>query len=190
MTYTPPQLDDTRTLDEILYSFEAERKVRKREVARKSWNRNYGGGKLVRTQKYNPELRKRDPDRYREYERKWRLANPEKIKIANSKYKVKNQEKILDACLRRTYGIGVFEYRSMEYVQDGVCKVCSRLNTNGKRLCVDHCHSTGVIRGLLCCMCNGAAGLADDCPDRLLAIAEYVKRGELDGWQIYPSVCA
>jgi hypothetical protein len=40
--------------------------------------------------------------------------------------------------------------------QAGECAMCS---TSGGRLLVDHCHRTGLIRGLLCTSCNTAEGL-------------------------------
>lgn len=42
--------------------------------------------------------------------------------------------------------------------QAGACAVCSA--TRG-RLVVDHCHATGLVRGLLCSSCNTAEGVGD-----------------------------
>lgn len=40
--------------------------------------------------------------------------------------------------------------------QDGACAMCS---ARPERLLVDHCHRTGLVRGLLCTSCNTAEGL-------------------------------
>ncbi|WP_367573149.1 endonuclease domain-containing protein [Streptomyces globisporus] len=40
--------------------------------------------------------------------------------------------------------------------QAGACAICS---ARPERLLVDHCHRTGLIRGLLCTSCNTAEGL-------------------------------
>lgn len=40
--------------------------------------------------------------------------------------------------------------------QDGACAMCS---ARPKRLLVDHCHRSGLVRGLLCTSCNAAEGL-------------------------------
>ncbi len=55
------------------------------------------------------------------------------------------------------------------------CAIC-RQKQNGSRewLCVDHDHTTGVIRGLLCDPCNKALGLFADDPIRLQAAKEYL----------------
>lgn len=57
--------------------------------------------------------------------------------------------------IAETYGITSEEYdRILEY-QGGVCYICRRAKGNAKRrLSVDHCHSTGVVRGCLCSPCN------------------------------------
>lgn len=54
---------------------------------------------------------------------------------------------------KRLYGISVEEYDKMLEFQDGKCAICHKPPKN-KRLAVDHDHKTGIIRGLLCSMCN------------------------------------
>lgn len=48
--------------------------------------------------------------------------------------------------------------------QESKCAICKVANGEGRRkLCIDHCHKTGEIRGLLCHRCNRGLGLfADD----------------------------
>jgi hypothetical protein len=41
--------------------------------------------------------------------------------------------------------------------QNGVCFVCGKPQ-RGKRLATDHCHTTGLLRGLLCNRCNAWLG--------------------------------
>lgn len=71
--------------------------------------------------------------------------------------------------LKFNYGITEDEYTSMLAQQNGVCAICKCAETAKsnagyvKNLAVDHCHSTGKIRGLLCHGCNTAIGkLKDD----------------------------
>lgn len=52
---------------------------------------------------------------------------------------------------------------------DGRCRVCKAPGA-----ALDHNHSTGKVRGLLCHPCNRALGFADDSPRRLLALATYL----------------
>ncbi|WP_308345211.1 endonuclease VII domain-containing protein [Streptomyces sp. ISL-94] len=55
--------------------------------------------------------------------------------------------------------------------QDGVCCVCLR----APAVHVDHCHSTGRVRGVLCLNCNVGIGLLKDNPDCMRRAAEYLE---------------
>lgn len=63
--------------------------------------------------------------------------------------------------LLATYGLTEAEYSALLERQQGCCAIC-RSPANDKRLCVDHCHDTGVVRGLLCSPCNRAIGHLGD----------------------------
>ena len=59
-----------------------------------------------------------------------------------------------DKHIMETYGISSEEYWLIYEAQGGVCYICRRARGIKKKLSVDHCHSTGQVRGLLCTMCN------------------------------------
>lgn len=65
----------------------------------------------------------------------------------------------------RKYGISIEQYDVMLAAQGGACAICKRL-PGDISLHVDHDHSSGAVRGLLCFPCNNA--LADFREDRLL----------------------
>jgi hypothetical protein len=72
--------------------------------------------------------------------------------------------------LRRSYGMSRADYAAQLARQGGVCAICAK--PSEKTLCVDHCHSTGTIRGLLCRKCNlGLGCLADDQAALIAALA-------------------
>lgn len=54
----------------------------------------------------------------------------------------------------KTYGITGEEYWAIYDAQGGVCYICRRAKGLVKFLSVDHDHSTGEVRGLLCTKCN------------------------------------
>lgn len=76
--------------------------------------------------------------------------------------------------LRQSYGISDAEYQDLLEMQGGVCAIC--LNKPSAKLHVDHDHSTGTVRGLLCKRCNLALGLLDDNGYRMLRAAQYMRR--------------
>lgn len=61
-----------------------------------------------------------------------------------------------------SYGITVEQYDGMLEQQGGVCAICKEACPPGRELAVDHCHSTGRVRGLLCTKCNPMLGFARD----------------------------
>ena len=65
---------------------------------------------------------------------------------------------------KRRYGITPSEYDRMLSNQNGVCKICGSKDSKkgDHRFMVDHCHTTGKVRGLLCAPCNSAIGLLGD----------------------------
>jgi hypothetical protein len=69
-----------------------------------------------------------------------------------------------DRKLMKTYGITEKYYDILLEKQKYKCAICKiyRHITDGKKLAIDHCHDTGVVRGLLCHMCNNALGLLRD----------------------------
>ena len=56
-------------------------------------------------------------------------------------------------------------------VQEGKCSICTvneiDILHKRKKLCVDHCHLTNKVRGLLCNRCNLILGLVKDSIDIL-----------------------
>lgn len=58
-----------------------------------------------------------------------------------------------NAHLLKRFGITLIEYEAFLAYQNGTCALCPAIPTL-RALAVDHDHSTGAIRGLLCLRCN------------------------------------
>ena len=80
--------------------------------------------------------------------------------------------------LLREYGLREETYNTMLSEQNYLCKICRQPNKDGKRLCVDHDHSTGRVRGLLCHRCNGYVGRYDRLyrGDNVAAVADRLRQ--------------
>jgi hypothetical protein len=59
------------------------------------------------------------------------------------------------------YGLTREQYEHMYTVQSGKCAICDK-TIAGSKSTIDHCHSTGRVRGLLCIQCNTILGMAHD----------------------------
>lgn len=86
-----------------------------------------------------------------------------------------NKEEWFVSRLRRTYGITIEQFEEMLEVQAGLCAICTEPMVPGKGTHVDHCHSTGRVRGLLCQHCNRGLGYFRDSPLLLEGAAPYLK---------------
>lgn len=78
------------------------------------------------------------------------------------------------ARLGKIYGLSAEQHRQLLDEQDGVCAICRQ--SSRRALCVDHCHATQRVRGLLCDKCNTALGLLDEDVGRMLAAVAYLDR--------------
>lgn len=81
--------------------------------------------------------------------------------------------------LLKSYGISTEDFEKLLTTQNNCCGICGinqdSLKTNKKKyLCVDHCHTTGKIRGLLCDKCNRGIGLLGDDLNNLIKAVEYL----------------
>lgn len=80
--------------------------------------------------------------------------------------------------MKRTYGLTVEQYNAIAKAQNYECKICgveAWTQRHGK-LHIDHCHSTKVVRGLLCYSCNVGIGHFKDSPNLLVAAAAYLSK--------------
>mgnify|MGYP001563191511 CR=1 FL=1 len=113
--------------------------------------------------------------------KKWRKDNIEYVK---EKAKIKYINKSTPESRRRNkyltrYGITLEEFKKMENEQMGLCAICQRPPVRHKKvLCVDHCHETEKVRGLLCDDCNNLLGRAKDNPMILISAVVYLLDSE------------
>jgi len=75
-----------------------------------------------------------------------------------------------------TYGTGIpglNRAQAAKLIEEaGRCAICYKTTD----LCVDHCHETDVIRGILCGNCNRGLGLFFDNPTKLASAIKYLQK--------------
>lgn len=116
---------------------------------------------------YNKRIREKranDPEyreRKKQYQRDWRKKNATK----QATYKRRS-------ILKNTYGLTLEEHDALLKKQEGVCAICKI----SPAVCVDHCHKTGKVRGLLCHACNRSIGMLKDDINVLKSAINYLKK--------------
>ena len=77
------------------------------------------------------------------------------------------------------YGITLEKREELLKQQDYKCAICfTELLKNGGATHIDHCHSTGKIRGMLCTNCNRGLGHFQDNKEFLMRAVKYLEQGE------------
>lgn len=106
----------------------------------------------------------------------YRASYPARVAASNKRSRKKNPSSV-NRSLRKArltrFGLSEQMYSDMLQKQNYVCAVCK--NTDKRALAVDHCHKSGVVRGLLCGACNKAEGLLRSNPEIMRALANYVE---------------
>ena len=146
------------------------------KAAKDKWRKNHPEQMAECRRKWAEENREKRLTYCREYTKKYRADG--KVKTADKeymkKYYKKNSVSIRRQSLKRAYGITIEDYEIMFRSQYGVCKICASPPQTGKNLFVDHCHDTGVVKGLLCTRCNSSLGHARDSISILLRMVDYL----------------
>jgi hypothetical protein len=131
---------------------------------------------------YGKAWREANKERHTASMKAWLEANKERHAAnckawceANPEARYRNN---LSAHLRRKYGLTIAERDAMIAAQDGRCLCCKTKFglLRADRPCVDHCHTTGRVRGILCNTCNTLIGHAADNPTILRACARHLER--------------
>lgn len=108
----------------------------------------------------------------------YRAADPEKFRArsrrAGERHRQLNGESVANSRLVYRYGVSVEVYAEMLSQQNGVCAICSKPPSPKRRLGVDHNHTTGFVRALLCQNCNAGIGMFDENPDIIAKVLGYL----------------
>jgi len=121
----------------------------------------------------NKTYYEKNRDKIISYKKKWK-----------KKYYIENRDKWVNGYNAKTtmtrrlrmFGVSEDDYNELFKNQSGGCAICGKhQNELSRSLCVDHCHDTGKIRGLLCSDCNVGIGRLKDSLENLKNAIEYLK---------------
>lgn len=142
-------------------------------------NKRWVSANKDRIKEYREETReKRNAMRREVYkqDRSRRVA----ARAAATEYRKKNPTRRKEHELKTKYGISLHEMNDLLLKQNNRCAICGFKNDGNKSFFpfVDHCHKTGVVRGLLCTKCNFGIGQFNDNPDLLRTAISYLEEAE------------
>lgn len=113
----------------------------------------------------------------KEYSKRYRQENKERKRELCRNHYYKHHEtskkKKRESYRRVKYGVEPDQYQQMLEQQENRCGICLE---DMDRPCIDHCHTTGKVRELLCVACNAGIGNAKEDVVILRSMIDYVQR--------------
>lgn len=109
--------------------------------------------------------------------REWYHNNKERQGSISKKWREDNPERYFELSIFQKYGIDLDDYYKLLKDQNGLCAICNKTCARKHRLAIDHCHTTGKVRGLLCERCNHGLGNFKDNIDSLKNAIKYLENG-------------
>lgn len=145
----------------------------------------------------NPEVLKRASARYYRLHKEelktrrltWYQKNKERHRANGRRYYAANRERISERrkrlyhadpdrqyfrIVKRVFGLTEEDYLVLQEAQNNSCAICKKPFTTKPH--VDHNHSTGIVRGLLCRACNSMLGFAGDNQETLRVAIDYLRK--------------
>jgi len=110
---------------------------------------------------------------------KYLEENKDKITEVRRKWAVKRASTKRTQHLFRTYGIEEIELSDKMNKQSGCCEICGNTlidRSGSNNFCVDHNHTTGEVRGLLCKKCNTALGMLEESIESANMLIKYIEK--------------
>lgn len=105
----------------------------------------------------------------------WDAAHKEKIRQYSKTYNEKTKESRRIKSLQKRYGLSIEQYNLLLVAQNNGCAICGSTNNN-RPLFVDHNHTTGELRALLCSTCNSALGMLNENVELILKMVDYINK--------------
>ena len=139
----------------------------------KVWRENNKEKKSAADRKYREE----NPERCQRNAKLYYLDNTEEIKKRVSDYSKTEKGKLvrIKAHAKNRYGIDLRDRKAMSKAQDSRCAICGK-EFDLSDLFTDHCHHSGIVRGLLCNRCNMGIGCLMDDEKIIEKALEYVRK--------------
>ena len=140
---------------------------------------------IVCSKKYHADRYEAQKEKIRTQVEAYRANNKEKLTRASEVWRANNVDKVKRyqrVTNLKKFGLSIEAYEAMAAKQNNCCAICNSPETfihgatkEVAKLAVDHCHTTGKVRKLLCKSCNNGLGLFKDNVGILTAAIAYIK---------------
>lgn len=128
--------------------------------------------------KYVKRYKQSNPDKVKQWNKEHDIRHPDVVKARRARNHQRHYHerkgRIREGFLKRTYGITTAEYEALVTKQNGLCAICNQPPARDLRLAIDHDHTTGKIRALLCNDCNLILGQIENNMDLLPTMFDYL----------------
>lgn len=162
---------------------------------RERWHRTkdkFRDKRIEAQRKWYARTKESRRSKIREYSYRTYWKNRDKKLAKNWIYRLKNRTRLLARArvleLKRDWGLTPEQYDALLNQQNGVCAICKKVCSSGRRLAVDHIHGTKTIRGLLCGKCNAGIGHFKDSPDLMRSAIDYLNKHQPAPFMAYEAL--
>ena len=143
---------------------------------RASPGRIFGATRVAPKQQKQREAARRWREKNPDYARQYDLKHRERRLAKQRARRAANPRNTRAEGLLRRYGLTVAAWDAMLAGQNHSCAICKTVQSGKRRWHTDHDHRSGIVRGILCDLCNKMLGQAKDDAVRLRAAANYLER--------------
>lgn len=137
---------------------------------------------------YRKEVRRKNPkteEQLKIHKEKGKLYyqnNKEKKAIYSKIRRKENTKSYRNTAYKYKYGISIDQYEKLLINQNNSCDICKISQDDlNYTLVVDHCHTTKLVRGLLCRNCNLALGYFKDNIETINRSISYLNKHKENG---------
>ncbi len=114
---------------------------------------------------YRSEQRRLNPNKFLQKDREYKKSLPKETK----------SERALRYQLKYHYGLSTEQFSELILKQDNACAICRTSFEARPSIAVDHCHTKGSVRGLLCRGCNTGIGMLREKPENFISAFNYLE---------------
>jgi len=112
-------------------------------------------------------------------DKRYRQTESPHSKLRGARWNKENPEKSAINSISRVYNVDKLSAKNLYQKSITACDSCLvtwDLQQHKIRFCIDHNHSTGEVRGVLCNSCNSALGLLEEDDSKILALLAYNRK--------------